>query len=75
MADPILSAEELSAMISQPQSIAVQGQNVNMRSLPDVIAFDKYLGNKQAAGNGWGSVGIAQAIPPSSTNDNLANED
>ena len=51
VADPpaSMTAEELEQQAQKPKVVEVDGQHVEQHSLPDQIAFDRYLAAKKAA--------------------------
>lgn len=69
-----ITLEHLQDIVNAPQTVSVDGQTVTERSANDIIALDKYVRAKQRSctskGNGWGSVGIARAIPPDAAGNN-----
>lgn len=44
-----MTAEELEQQAQKPKVVEVDGQRVEQHSLPDQIAFDRYLASKKAA--------------------------
>jgi len=63
MADDLETAIEDAA--TAPKSATVDGQNVTQHSLPDQIAADKYLTQKNAAKNHpLGGIKFAKIAPP-----------
>ena len=59
------------SLISQAQSITVDGMTVQERSLKDLIEVDKYLRQRSQAcgtnrGNGWNMLSRSRGIPPDS---------
>lgn len=61
-----LDSSVLIESISKASSVSVDGQSVTERSISDLIALDNHLRtrNNKVPGAGWGSLGIAKAIPP-----------
>jgi hypothetical protein len=54
----------LLAAAGQSSEIDINGQRVKRRSIDELIKLNGYL-SKRAVSNGWGSVAMAKAIPPS----------
>ena len=46
---PRVTAQELEQQAAKPKVVEVDGQRVEQHSLPDQIAFDRYLAAKKAA--------------------------
>lgn len=66
-----LSEGELRDLLTQDHSIMIDGHQFQGPSIAEALAIDKALSAKharcQSGGNGWGSLGIARAIPPDSS--------
>jgi len=63
-----LSEAEFREMLTQDRSIQIDGHSFQGPSISEIVEIDKALMAKHArcnsSGNGWGSVGVARAIPP-----------
>jgi hypothetical protein len=70
MADEVDLGIEDAAATPASASVTSDGRSATARSLPDLIAAEKYVNNKaavSAAGGAWGCVGRARVVPPGTT--------
>jgi hypothetical protein len=68
-----LTVEQLLAAAGQSSEIDINGQRVKRRSIDELIKLNGYL-SKKAVSNGWGSVAMAKAIPPSANGETGEND-
>jgi len=62
-----MDSETLETAATTPASATVDGTSAQQRSLPDLIAMDRYLSSKQAAASRKPGIRFAKLLPPGMT--------